>query len=244
VAYIVQIQSLPESLRQALGPQDSFKSRTYAYLSKNQKGDLELQDTEDDRIVGRAFPHERLATRVTTQSHLFDDQSDKRTIIDCWCNPSQIQWRLPRREAFQQVMAGNVRYSWRRRARDKNRGTYYSTFPVDITFQTGNIYTHAEGEFGGDVPPGLDDFYLFLQLLNEPRLLENGQENWHIIVHNSPIFPSIMLKGWFNPDGVSWPEQSESGYGIQWTSQMEVTSTIPKLWDTPGLQAMFGVFLR
>jgi hypothetical protein len=245
VANVWQVNNLPDTLKDALNSQTAFKRRNYAYTTEEIGDFAQLLESETSgREIGRAAAVERLATRVTTQSHLFDDQNDERTIIDCWCNPSQITWRLPRREAFQPVMAGNIRYSWRRRARDKNKGTYYSTFPVEITFQSGNIFTHPQGEFGGEIPPGLDDFYLFLKLLNEPRLMESGQENWHIVVHTSPVFPSIMLKGWFNPEGVGWPESSETGYGIQWTCSMEVSETIPKLWDTPGLQAMFGVFQR
>jgi hypothetical protein len=167
-----------------------------------------------------------------------------RKIIECWANPVSANWSLPMRVAHQQVRAGSVRYSWRKKGKEGNKGSYYSEIPVAFVFQTGNIFTHPQGTNTGDVPPGLDDFYLFMQLLNEPKLLESGRENWFIIVHTSPVFPSITLKGWIVPDSVTFPETAESGYGIQWNASLEVHQMTPKLWEIKGLQSKFGEWQR
>jgi len=228
-------------------------------LRKNQ-----LEDGTAGSRLGRHYPDERLPTVITTAAHLLENRDDakERRIINCWANPSNVSWTAPRREAFQKVKAGSVRYSWRKRGRTQGTGsklsggsgttreTYYDELQVQFTFQSGNILAVpgsvnkplpiGDGESRDKVPPGLDDFYLFLGLLNEQKLLDDGRENWHVIIHTSPVFPSIFMKGWFTPEGVTWAEASDSGFGLQWQATMEVHQTIPAIHNPTALRNMFG----
>lgn len=221
--------------------------------TRRRKEQLEGVGKESENRFGRHYQDERLPTVITTAAHLLsnrDDQKERR-VINCWANPSGVDWTAPRREALQKVKAGSVRYSWRRRGRSKGtnqkagedhsrRETYYDELQVKFTFQSGNILAVPGSINENDVPPGLDDFYLFLGLLNERKLLEDGRENWHIVIHNSPVFPTIFLKGWFTPDGVTWAEAAESGFGLQWSASMEVHETVPAIHDPSALRKMFG----
>lgn len=211
------------------------------------------REGEASVMLGRHYPEARLPTVVTTAAHLLENRDDtaERRVINCWANPSGVDWTAPRREAFQKVRAGSIRYSWRRRGRSSGTGqkagqdlskreTYYDELMVRFTFQSGNILSVPQSVNDGNVPPGLDDFYLFLGLLNEKKLLEDGRENWHVVIHNSPVFPTIFLKGWFTPDGVTWAEAAESGFGLQWQATMEVHQTVPAIHDPSALRKMFG----
>lgn len=204
-------------------------------------------------MLGRHYPESRLPTVITTAAHLLENRDDQkeRRVINCWANPSGVDWTAPRREALQKVKAGSIRYSWRKRGRTKGSGagstsntpkkeTYYDELQVRFTFQSGNILAVPDSVNYQNVPPGLDDFYLFLGLLNEPKLLEDGRENWHIVIHTSPVFPTIFLKGWFTPDGVTWAEAADSGFGLQWQATMEVHQTVPAIYDPSALRKMFG----
>ena len=203
-------------------------------------------------MPGRHYPEFRLPTVITTAAHLLEnrDNQPERRVINCWANPNNVEWTAPRREAFQKVKSGSIRYAWRKRGRtqqaasDKNQEswqTYYDELTVRFTFQSGNILSVPGSINENRVPPGLDDFYLFLGLLNEQKLLEDGRENWHVVIHTSPVFPTILLKGWFTPDGVTWAETSESGFGLQWTATMEVHRTVPPIHNPSELRKMFGV---
>jgi len=255
MARIKLVQKVPESIQRSL---DQSTVRAH----RNQQV-LERPDPHiTERFPGREANDQRIPTIITNQEaysglsqltfgdeygRRLDRSDSDRPYIECWANPAATSWTAPRREAIQKVRSGSVRYSWRKRARDgskKKSETYYDEIPVQFTFQTGNIYTNPAGSFGGEVPPGLDDFYLFLRLLNMPKLMDSGRENWHIVVHTSPIFPNITLKGWFTPDGVSWAETAEGGFGLQWNATLEVHYATPSLWALDELRAKFAEYQR
>lgn len=214
---------------------------------------LDVADKRRDQgeDTGRHYHLERLPTVVTTAANLLTNRDDKRErrVINCWANPSNVNWNAPRREAFQKVKSGSIRYSWRKRRRAKgqkqgidkqSRETYYDELQVQFTFQTGNILAVPGSINENGIPPGLDDFYLFLGLLNEKKLLDDGRENWHVIIHTSPVFPTIFLKGWFTPEGVTWAEASDSGFGLTWQATLEVHQTVPAIHSPSALRKMFG----
>lgn len=159
--------------------------------------------------------------------------------IDLWVNPNNTQWSVPLREASQKTKGGSIRFSWPRTGKYKSH-RYFDIFNVSFTFQTGSIYTDRLGENEGKTPPGLFDFYSFLQLLNAPRKLPDGGANWHVVKYTSRVFPEITLRGWFLPEGTSFPDSPDSGFALQWTAAMEVHSTTPPLWNAAELASVFG----
>ena len=252
MAKVKLVQQLTDRLQEAENRGRSTKLRQRTVTGVDAEG-------EPDRQIGREYPWARIPTLVTTRQYLTGgedldaaanelqlesdrerDSSDNRKIVDLWANPSAANWTVPTREALQKVKSGSVRYGWRNRARSRKKNTAFGEYTVGWTFQSGSVFSHERGTLGGGVPPGLDDFYDFLALLNEPRLLADGRPNYHVVVHTSAIFPRITCMGWFTPDGLTFAEEAQSGYGIQWTCSMEVHQTYPRLWNAAGLRRAFG----
>jgi len=89
------------------------------------------------------------------------------------------------------------------------------------------------------IPAGLGNFYDFMELLNQPNMV-NGQPNYVIIEYISMMFPSLTLKGFFSQEGVQWSEQADSPLGIQsWGATFVVFESNPSLWNKDGLNAQY-----
>ena len=90
------------------------------------------------------------------------------------------------------------------------------------------------------VPPGLDNFYEFLQLVDEQKILDNGDINYVYIIYNSRIFPNITLAGLFTPEGVSWADSAGEPNQINgWSATFTVYDSYPRLNDKSGLVRVF-----
>lgn len=189
---------------------------------------------DNEREADRAFRDVRIPAIITTEQHLINNDLDK--IITSWVNFESVEWSFPLRGAVQKVAAGAVNYRWK----SHYRNTYYDTFPVGVNFQSGNILT--PGTFGTDtpVPPGLKDFHLFLELLDEPPLMPDGRENFLVIVHTSAAFPSVVLKGWATPEGTSVTENVTEGFQIKWKSTLDVQVSMPRMNNATELARMFS----
>lgn len=233
MAVLKRITQLPASVQAVLNASISAASYSRRDFSRYDQADV---------------PH--VACRIATEAAILPGPMTEADMayfpteemiesIDLWVNPSQTAWSVPLREASQKTKGGSVRYSWPRQGKHKSH-RYFDIFNVDFTFQTGSIFTDPVGENQGRTPPGLYDFYQFIQLLNTPRKLPNGQPNWHVVQYTSRIFPRITLRGWFAPEGPSFPDSAEGGFGLQWTIRMEVHQSTPPLWNLKELAAVFG----
>lgn len=204
-------------------------------------------DLDEDNV--RGLPNARVPTIVATTDSL--DDYDR--VIRCWVNPSEMSWTIPVRGALQKVKGGTVRYLWRNR----ERGTFFDSAKVSITFATGNILPNAipltptietqilraaTGQASRvQVPPGLDNFYAFLNLMNSDPRTSDGRENLHLVFHTSPVFPGILLKGYFEPSGVNLSESAEGAWEAKWSCPFEILETVPKLNDVDQLRRVYGL---
>jgi len=228
-----------------------------------------LNAAASDAEVQRGTHTARVPTYVTTVESLnLSNQAEKKGInskshiIRCWVNPTEISWTVPQRGALQKVRGGTIRYTWRNRV----RRIFFDEMKVSITFTSGNILPQQKNDelwtdetanaWGTDpsesiragettgtplVPPGLDNLYLFMALLDEDPMTSQGTENFHLVFHNSPVFPAIMLKGWFDPAGLSFSESAESGWDVKWTIPMEVIQTYPRINNVNELRSIYGI---
>lgn len=94
------------------------------------------------------------------------------------------------------------------------------------------------------VPEGLDNFYRFLELVDEQKILdEEGQEgdvNFVYIIYNSRMFPNLTLAGLFTPAGVSWTDSSDDPNQINsWTAGFTIYDSYPRLNDYNALVKFF-----
>lgn len=174
--------------------------------------------------------------------------------VALFVNPRDMQWSLPRRGVVVKTQAGAVRNVWRNRY----RGTYYDEGTVGITFQTGNIMPSAaypdDSELATTdavsvalasprVPPGLLNFYRFLNLLDQPMLM-GAAENRHIIFHRSRVFPDLYMEGFFTEDSLSFSEVVTDGNRLEWQATFQIYRTVPRLYSSTNLEMTYTNFVR
>lgn len=161
-----------------------------------------------------------------------------------WSGPSNTQWSFPMRAAQQQTRSGTVYHAWR----NGSRQTFFDEPTVTFTFQAGNIMPVrvAQGtptETGKVVseavtlPPGLLDFYDFFEILNQPKILSDGRPNFVFIAYHSLVYPEIFMRGFFNPEGLQFQEDSQNPANLTWSSSFKIRSTEPPFWDSHQLIA-------
>jgi hypothetical protein len=166
-------------------------------------------------------------------------------------------WSIPLRAADEDIKTGKARYS-----QERVNGTRFDLQSVAFTFQGGNILPVyqgfvAQGEnlnvrandltpvipIAGakivpapqDLPPGLYDFYLFLQLINQPPRLnarfdgdpDTGKPNYVWIQYSSLKFPRLLLKGYFTPEGLSVEDDVDDMFNLTWTATFIVHEMTP-----------------
>lgn len=226
MAAIKEINFVPEEIRRTQTAANSAETKGRA-----------------QRDLGR----ERVSTIITTEKALFEGNEEH--IIKCWVNPSEFSWAIPIRGSLQKVRGGVARFQWR----SPTRRTFYDELKVGMTFSSGNILPQTRTEGGlltpsiGEgtgpyvTPPGLYNFYQFLSLLDEPLHMDDGRENFAIIVHTSAVFPQITLQGYFDPSGVSFSESAEGTWEVKWSCPFEVVKTSPKFSNLQGLQQVYGM---
>lgn len=194
----------------------------------------------------RAAVHIRTPDVITTRRWISQGE-----YIKCYCNPSETNWGVARRETFMKTAAGMIRNTWRNRYRN----TYLDNFPITFTFQSGNLMPSTGVAIdlndpdrllrlaqAPSLPPGLDNFYKFLGLIDQTAL--NGTSaNYHIIVHHTRVFPQIWIEGFFDANSPTWAESSATGNSVNWGATFIVHRTVPKLTSYQVLQTLYQDWL-
>jgi len=85
---------------------------------------------------------------------------------------------------------------------------------------------------------GLVNFYDFLNLVDAAKMTSTGEVNYVIIEYKSQIFPSLTLKGLFEPSGVKFVDSAENPAEVgSWTAEFLVYDCFPRL-SACALQAL------
>ena len=162
-----------------------------------------------------------------------------------WANPSQIEFNFKLRGTTQELKGGTISYQWRANSVERGGLDFYAEPRLNITFQTGNcmpVRTSNSGELIR-IPPGLMDFYEFLELQNEPMVLDDGTMNYRILFYNSAIFPNMILTGWIPPDeGFGIQENVEAPNKTSWSCVFIVRKTSPDFKSAAALAYAFKAF--
>lgn len=144
------------------------------------------------------------------------------------CNPSDITWSMTQRSQEQKTKAGTVLHVWN----DHDRKTYFNEPVITLKLQAGNIlpvrniFEPAEPV----VPDGLSNFYEFMALVDEVKVLDDGRANLVYIDYNSLIFPKIRLWGFFTPNGINFTDKSANPATVNdWTASFTVYRSDPIL---------------
>jgi hypothetical protein len=91
-----------------------------------------------------------------------------------------------------------------------------------------------------NVPDGLHNFYQFLALVDEQKILNSGDINYCYIVYNSRLFPNLTLAGLFTPDGVSWSDSANDPNQVSnWSANFTIYDSYPRLNDLNTLETFF-----
>ncbi len=93
------------------------------------------------------------------------------------------------------------------------------------------------------VPPGLQNFYDFIELIDQPLLLGTG-ENRHVLFYRTQVFPRMRIEGYFTPEGLSFSETVDNANRLTWTSQFQVYDTSPKIWSASDLKLSYSSTAR
>jgi hypothetical protein len=162
--------------------------------------------------------------------------------------PSEAQWSVAIRASTEDTKGGRAHYM-QSRPLGGPRQTYFNLPTVTFTFQTGNILpiplesvkqTSDTGQVvpvkGVAVPYGLQDFYYFMQLINQPPIMPSGQNegkhNYLWVYYSSLQFPNIVLKGFIEPEGVSWSDTADAPNSFTWSATMAVYESSPDITNT------------
>jgi len=142
-------------------------------------------------------------------------------------NPSDVSWTMAQRSQEQKTKAGTVLHVWN----DNERKTYFDEPVLTINFQSGNILpTRSLLDFQGTIPEGLVNFYEFMALVDEVKVLDDGRANLCYIKYNSLIFPSITLWGFWQPQGISFSDQASNHAQVNnWSASFTVYKSTPEL---------------
>lgn len=163
--------------------------------------------------------------------------------------PASADWTLGLRAADEEIKAGHARYAQSRTSSfsgAKGADTFFDFPKVGFQFQAGNILPIKA--FGNEVilPYGLEDFYLFFELLNQPPILANGKKegshNYVWIFYTSLQIPQVTLKGYFDPEGISWEDSAEEAT-VRWTASFMVHEMSPALWERSQMHRAYADFM-
>ena len=170
-------------------------------------------------------------------------QEDKALALHA--GPASADWNLGLRAADEEIKAGHARYAQSRTA-GVGANTFFDFPKVGFQFQAGNILPIRAFGKEAILPYGLEDFYLFFELLNQPPILANGQKegshNYVWIFYTSLQIPQVTLKGYFDPEGISWEDSAEEAT-VRWAASFMVHEMSPALWERSEMYSAYADFM-
>jgi hypothetical protein len=159
-----------------------------------------------------------------------------------WVNPSECQWKVATRTTFEKISGGIVHHEWPQTGMYGSNasfvGSRFDQPMLSLSFQSGIITPGGYNDIlsgvdnTGDPPPGLGNFFDFLDLLDRPDAMATGAPNYINILYTSPIFGQrgMRLQGFFTEEGVAWTDSADNPNLISsWGATFMVYNSQPKL---------------
>lgn len=233
-------------------PEINFKSD----FANRQESEAANQGAVDEsRVAGRrrfggSAPPDSVAHRWVLTS---DEWISQDRALMLHVGPSEAQWTFPLRASEVETSTGKVRFSSKRVT--EHSSTRFDLPTVSLSFQGGNampIYDTSrpasvslpDGRVLSAQPgvaeepiamaDGLQDFYLFLELIGQaPRIAQpgslRGRMNHTWIFYTSTKFPAIVLRGFFSPGGPTMTDSAEDVSGLTWSHEFVVHDSSPEI---------------
>jgi hypothetical protein len=177
-------------------------------------------------------------------------QEDRALVLHA--GPASASWSLALRAQNEENKAGHARYAQARHAGHGNHDdpslTYFDLPKVQFQFQAGNILPIPEFQNEVSLAYGLQDFYKFFELLNQPPLIPAGQyegkHNYTWVFYTSLHFPQVTLKGYFDPEGLTWEDNAEAPTTLTWNASFLAHEMSPAPWEYDELSVAYRDFMR
>lgn len=154
-----------------------------------------------------------------------------------WAGPKSVEWNFTQRGSMQQSRTGHIAHFWR----DSKRSTFFDNPSINFTFQTGSLLPirQTRNDISIDpFPPGLLDYYEFFNLLDEQKILSDGRPNYVNILYHSLLYPTIMLRGFFEPEtAMTVREEAGKPASIEWNATFRLKESNPSFNDSAKLVA-------
>jgi hypothetical protein len=190
-------------------------------------------EIESARLArGQRVSREFIPMIITTDQQV--TLGDRGKYILFWSGPQNTTWTFQQRGVTQQTRTGYIAHYWL----DNKRTTFFDDPSVSFTFQTGNIMPVREAVRADGtaslifLPPGLLDYYDFFSLLDEPKILSSGRPNFVNIVYHSLLYPTILLRGFFEPESpITVTEDAQKPASVTWAATFRVSQSNPPLHD-------------
>jgi len=229
------IQTVPNSAVQATGDAGSYNLAYRGAAGSNRQ--TVMLWTEDDNRSTLAGPPDN-----GTEGGV---QSQQVNLLRFWVNPAECQWRVGMRTQIEPIQGGAIHHQWDSVGIGAQNRSKMDQPMLSFTFQSGLILPNGTNDSGRDgdepvVAPGLANFYDFLQLLSQNTVRANGQPNYVNIAYVSSVFPSLLLKGFFTPEGVQWTDSSDNPYMVNsWSASFVVFRSDPDITNAALLKETF-----
>ena len=155
------------------------------------------------------------------------------------CNPSDYNISFPSRGSTQNVKSGKVFYWWK----NSIKNSHFDLPDITFTFQTGNIVPILGEGDAMYVPSGLNNFYEFMSLIDEDKMLADGTPNFITIQHHSAAFPNLTLTGFFDPSKGVGIKETAGDSVLTWDHSFFIHDSIPKMNSASFASAFQNKFL-
>lgn len=174
-------------------------------------------------------------------------ENDMTKLFQFWVNPSECSWSIGLRTTVEKVPGGAVHHQWTSTGIGAQQPSVFEQPVIQFSFQAGIVVPYMYQDVTWDkrdlFPPGLGNFYDFLEILNQPDMTSDGRPNYVNIMYVSSTFPKLWLQGFFTSEGVSWTDTAENPYTISsWGARFEVFASQPRLSNADELRNIFSTF--
>ncbi len=175
-----------------------------------------------------------------------EEMASQGRYIVFWAGADSVAWNFKLRGTVQETRTGTIQHYFK----DSKRNTFFDEPEAQFQFQSGNIMAarftknpSARNPPSGpqantlvQLPLGLMNFYEFMEILDQRKVLSDGRTNFVYIMYSSMTFPRMILRGFFMPEqGVSFTENADGGAEIKWSATFKVVSTYPKFQSAQSL---------
>jgi hypothetical protein len=165
-------------------------------------------------------------------------------------NPKSVSWQINQRAVETKNKSGTVLHVWRRKW--SGASSDFDDPKITINFNGGSFMPIASrGYTDASVPPSAltpdqispsqFNFYQFLSLVDQQKITKSGQPNYIYILYRSRVFPSLILKGFFDPQMVvQFQDDSMNPATVSgWSATFTVYETQPSIAKLSQLLEMF-----